>query len=126
MMFRGEPRNLEMMDEVRQASIRWLNVCVAAIVLAAAFSGCRSDDRKGPDAVPQKDIKTVMEAHVSELMAIRGVTAVAIGALEDGTPCIKVYIEEGSNETRRAIPKALEGHPVVVEVSGKIEPMGGG
>jgi hypothetical protein len=125
-MFPGEPRNLGIMDEVRRAPIRMLNVCIVAIVLATAISGCRSDDRKGQDAVPQKDIKTVMEAHVADLMAIPGVTAVAIGALEDGTPCIKVYIEKENDETRRAIPKTLEGHPVVVEVSGKIEPMGGG
>jgi outer membrane lipoprotein SlyB len=101
-------------------------VRAAAFVLCAvaiALAGCGSEQTKGQDAVTQRDIKTVMEAHVGTLMAIPGVTAVAIGALDDGTPCVTVYVEEENEETRRAIPKTLEGHPVVVEVSGKIEPM---
>lgn len=96
-----------------------LVVCVVALTLA----GCGSEQTKGQDTVTQRDIKTVMEAHVGTLMAIPGVQAVAIGALDDGTPCITVYVEKETDETRRDIPNTLEGHPVVVEVSGKIEPM---
>lgn len=104
-----------------------LTVTMLALSLAAAaLAGCGSQETKGRDAVPQRDIKAVMDAHVGTLMAIPGVTAVAIGELDDGTPCIKVYIEKESDETRRAIPKTLEGYPVRVEVSGKIEPMKGG
>jgi len=95
-------------------------------LIAAAVAGCGSHETKGQGAVPQRDIKTVMEAHVGTLMAVPGVTAVAIGALDDGTPCIRVYVEKETDETKRAIPKTLEGYPVVVEVSGKIEPMEGG
>lgn len=94
--------------------------------LVLTLPACRSDERKGQASVPDRDIKTVMEAHVNELMAVAGVTAVAIGALEDGTPCIKVYVENSNDEIKRRIPKELEGHPVVVEVSGEIRPMDGG
>lgn len=76
--------------------------------------------------MPTQDIKTVMEAHADELMAIDGVTAVAIGELDDGTPCIKVYVVRKTDELTTQIPKALEGHPVVVEESGVIRPMPGG
>lgn len=75
--------------------------------------------------MPTQDIKTVMEAHVEELMAIEGVTAVAIGELDDHTPCIKVYVVEMTDDLSDAIPKSLGGHPVVIEVSGVIEPMSG-
>jgi hypothetical protein len=114
------------MDTIKRARTGVSRNLVAVLVTVAAIAGCRSEDRKGQGTVPQRDIKTVMEAHVAELMAIPGVTAVAIGALEDATPCIKVYVEKETDETRRTIPKTLEGYPVVVEVSGKIEPMGTG
>jgi hypothetical protein len=77
----------------------------------------------GDDAVSKKDIKMVMEAHAPDLMDIQGVTAVAIGQLGDGTPCIKVYVVEKSDELEDKIPDRLEGHPVVIEESGEIKPM---
>jgi hypothetical protein len=73
--------------------------------------------------MPTQDIHTVMEAHAGELMAIEGVTAVAVGALEDGTPCIQVYVVEKTDNVVRRIPKTLGGHPVIVEESGIIRPM---
>ena len=94
--------------------------------LVLTLPACRSEERKGQGSVPDRDIKTVMEAHVNDLMAVPGVTAVAIGELEDGTPCIKVYVEKSTDEIKRQIPEQLEGHPVVVEVSGEIRPMEGG
>jgi len=96
---------------------------IVGIALTIALAGCLSDDRKESDSMATQDIKTVMEANVDELMAIPGVTAVAIGALEDGTACIRVYVIESSKEIRESIPANLEGHPVVVEVSGEIRPL---
>jgi hypothetical protein len=70
-----------------------------------------------------RDISAVMEAHVGDLMAIDGVTAVAVGALDDGTPCIQVYVVRKTEDLVRRIPKTLGGHPVVFEESGVIRPM---
>jgi hypothetical protein len=86
------------------------------------FLGACSSAGEGRD-MPTRDVKTVMEAHVDELMATDGVTAVAIGALDDGTPCIQVYVVKRTEDLVRRIPKTLEGHPVVVEESGVIRPM---
>ena len=98
----------------------------AALLVGLALLGaCRENVGDGRD-MPIKDIKTVMEAHVERLMALEGVTAVAIGALDDGTPCIKVYVVKRTNDLEAQIPKKLEGHPVVVEESGIIKPMEGG
>jgi hypothetical protein len=109
---------------MRTAARRAMAMC-ALLTLAMAPVACRPQDGKGQSAVPERDIKTVMEAHADELMAVPGVTAVAIGALQDGTPCIKVYVLKSTDEIKRRIPKRLEGHPVVVEVSGEIKPMRG-
>ena len=73
--------------------------------------------------MPTQDINTVVEAHAGELMAIEGVTAVAVGALGDGTPCIQVYVVRRMDDLVRRIPKTLGGHPVIVEESGVIRPM---
>lgn len=71
----------------------------------------------------QRDIKTVMEAHAGVLMAIPGVTGVAIGELEDRTPCILVLVVESPDKIARGIPDILEGHPVRLLESGEIRPM---
>jgi hypothetical protein len=70
-----------------------------------------------------QDVKSVMEAHVDELMAIPGVAGVAIGELKDGRPCIQVLVVQGKEELRRKIPKTLEGYPVEIVVSGVIKPL---
>lgn len=98
----------------------------AAIIvfLITVTSACRTAT-VSDDTMPKRDVKTVMESHVDELMAIPGVTGVAIGALDDGTPCIQVLVEKKTEETIRQIPKTLEGHPVTIIESGVIRPMGG-
>ena len=73
--------------------------------------------------MPQRDINAVKEAHVNELMAIPNVVGVAVGALDDGTPCILVLVVEETDEIDRRVPKKLEGHPIRVFVSGEIKPM---
>jgi hypothetical protein len=72
-----------------------------------------------------RDITTVMNDHISELMAIPGVTGVAVGAMDDGTPCILVLVVKRTDETTTKIPKSIEGHPVKILESGVIKPMGG-
>ncbi len=69
------------------------------------------------------DIRTVMQRHIAALMAIPGVTGVAISELEDKTPCIWVMVLEDGGKLRSAIPDSLEGHPVRIVVSGEIKPL---
>lgn len=94
---------------------------VVALVLSLVGS-CRPPSESG-DAVPQRDINAVMASHVDELMAIPKVVGVAIGQLDDGTPCILVLVEEETKEITKKVPAKLEGYPVKVFVSGEIKPM---
>jgi hypothetical protein len=74
---------------------------------------------------PRRDINEVLRAHDKELLAISGVVGVYVAMLDDGkTPCLKVMVAQKSAVTERAIPKTLEGYPVVVEVTGEIRPLG--
>jgi hypothetical protein len=74
---------------------------------------------------PKRDINAVLRDHDKELLAIPGVVGVYVALLEDGnTPCLKVMLSRRAAETERAIPKTLEGYPVISEVSGEIRPLG--
>jgi hypothetical protein len=74
---------------------------------------------------PKRDINAVLRDHDKELLAIPGVVGVYVALLEDGkTPCLKVMLARKTAETERAIPRTLEGYPVVSEVTGEIRPMG--
>ena len=99
-----------------------------ALGLTALFlltiSGC-SAKKESRDEVPKRDINAVMADHTAELMAIPGVTGVAIGETENKTPCILVLVEKQTAEIERVVPKTLEGHPVRILVTGKIVPMNG-
>ena len=74
---------------------------------------------------PKRDINAVLRDHDKELLAIPGVVGVYVALLEDGkTPCLKVMLARKTAEAERAIPRTLEGYPVVSEVTGEIRPMG--
>ena len=72
-----------------------------------------------------RDINDVLRAHDKQLLAIPGVVGVYVGALSDGkTPCLKVMLARESDDLKAAIPKTIEGYPVVTEVTGEIRPLG--
>jgi hypothetical protein len=96
----------------------------SVLVVSLLALGCQSGRESGED-MPVKDIKSVMESHVDELMAIPGVTGVAIGELDNGTPCIMVLVVELTDDMSRKLPKSLDGHPVLSVESGEFKPMSG-
>jgi SepF-like predicted cell division protein (DUF552 family) len=71
------------------------------------------------------DINAVLRAHDRDLLAINGVVGVYVGLLDDGkTTCVKVMVVAKTAEIEKAIPKTLEGYPVIIEVTGEIRPLG--
>ncbi len=107
--------------------------CLVAFLLSLqavlfAGSGCKSGSTKVP--APQKnmfrrDINAVLRDHDNELLALNGVVGVYVGVLDDGkTSCLKVMVVKKTTELERAIPKSLEGYPVVIEETGVIRPLG--
>lgn len=106
---------------------RGLAIALALAVLAAPCPGCKKppSNERGVPIVPGEDVKKTMDAHSHALMAISGVVGVAIGALEDGRPCILVLVVKETAENRKLIPAEIEGYPVKIEESGVIRPMPG-
>ena len=66
-------------------------------------------------------ILKVKEKYERQLMSQPGVISVGIGRGEDGKPTIVVSLDGRRTETRKALPKELEGYRVRVEVTGPIK-----
>lgn len=99
--------------------------CLICLVGLAFTTGCGEHMAQNNSPSPKRDINAVLRDHDKELLAIPGVVGVYVGLLEDGkTPCLKVMLARKTAEAERAIPKTLEGYPVVSEVTGEIRPMG--
>ena len=114
------------LDSKSQTALLYrIGLSVLLSLQLTAGIGCHRQS-ESKEVVSKRDINAVMTDHTAELMAIPGVTGVAIGQTEDKTPCILVLVVEKSDELVRKIPKTLEGHPVRLLVSGVIRPMQGG
>lgn len=80
----------------------------------------------GDHSAPQRDINAVLSDHDDRLLANPGVVGVYVGLLDDGqTPCLKVMLVRKDPSLERSIPRMLEGHPVMTEVTGVIRPLAG-
>jgi len=67
--------------------------------------------------MPALSTAEIIEQHLDELFGYEDVAGVGEGEL-DGKPCIKIFLTRENDRTRLALPEALGGHPVVVEISG--------
>ena len=74
---------------------------------------------------PTRPIDQVLAEHTPGLMALAGVTAVGETTLEDGRPCIRVYIRAHDRSLEARIPREIEGYRVLIAVSGDIRAMPG-
>ena len=94
-------------------------------LLTVALVSCCPIAMKNPQASqPRRDINAVLADHDKELLAIQGVVGVYVGLSRDGkTTCLKVMLARKDAAVERRIPRALEGYPVVTEVTGEIRPL---
>lgn len=101
---------------------RALSLFAAALTLASIASACRNDPGRDATNVspPTRPIADVLAEHSPRIIAMSGVTAVGEGRLPDGRPCIQIFIRERDPALEERLPRAIEGYPVVVEVSGDI------
>ncbi len=105
--------------------MNWRGRVFCSVLIAAFVVGCRHNMAQTNSPSPKRDINAVLADHDKQLMAIPNVVGVYVAVLEDGkTQCLKVMLAQKSSETERAIPRLLEGYPVVVEVTGEIRPLG--
>jgi hypothetical protein len=89
-----------------------------------ALLGCADGGGAGDEPVPTMTAAQVVAAHDDSLLALPGVVGVYEGRNDAGVTVIRVMLAEATPEAERQIPKQLEGYPVEVEITGRIEPMG--
>ena len=71
----------------------------------------------------KRPIEEIVDEQAPGLMELPGVSMVYVGALDDGTLCIKVGTVGDPDDLRERIPLTIEGYPVVLERTGEIRPM---
>src|SRR5438094_9674413 len=104
-----------------QSCRRWPRPALCLVWIALIFlSVCAQNMAQNSSSSPKRDINAVLAAHDKELLAIPDVVGVYVGTLQDRrTPCLKVMVAE-KTDPQRAIPRSIEGYPVVIEVTGEI------
>jgi hypothetical protein len=97
---------------------------LVCLLVAATTTGCGKNMAQNNSTPPKRDINAVLRDHDQKLLAIPGVVGIYVAMLEDGkTPCLKVMLARKTPEAERDIPKSIEGHPVLSEVTGEIRPL---
>jgi hypothetical protein len=64
-------------------------------------------------------IEEALRARTPELLAIPGVVGTGQGA-DGGRPVILVLVSARTPEVEARVPRTLDGHPVVLRVSGEV------
>jgi hypothetical protein len=74
---------------------------------------------------PTRDINAVLATHDKELLAIPDVVGVYVGTIgNERQLCLKVMLARANPESKRKIPRMIEGYRVVTEVTGEVEARG--
>ena len=71
-------------------------------------------------SLPPPPVAEVLDRHTPRLMSVAGVVGTAEGRCA-GQPCILVLVERLTPALRQAIPSELEGIPVEIRETGRIE-----
>lgn len=88
------------------------------MMLFPLLSHC-TQERKD-SALPPPTVAGVLQRHTSRLMSLPGVVGTAEGECA-GKPCVLVLVERMTPALRQAIPAQLEGIPVEIKETGRIE-----
>jgi hypothetical protein len=97
---------------------------VACCLPVLALLGCGDGGGADEEPPPTMTAAQVIAAHDDSLLALPGVVGVYEGRNDAGVTVIRVMLAEATPETERRIPKQLEGYPVELEITGRIEPLG--
>ncbi len=113
--------------EILRGSVSLFPVLLILLLLMCA-AGCNTAaEKESPvpesESTPTRSINEVMNENVDRIMALDEVVMVAIGEMDNGTPCIQVYVKFRSDALAEEIGVEIDGHPVVYLISDEIRPM---
>jgi hypothetical protein len=99
-----------------------MKVFLFLIVSLFIFSQCNAQV-KDSSTMHKKSITEVLKENQDSLLAIPGVQGFYQGELENAEQCIVIMVDSLSERNKNRFPKSLDGYPVKVEVTGRIEPL---
>ncbi len=95
-----------------------LGLLAGLLVNCSGKSEADKAGESGKVQVAQKSIEQVQADHTSAWMKIPGVVGTAIGEC-NGKPCIKILADSLTSAIKTQIPKAIDGYPIEIEVTGE-------
>ena len=97
---------------------------IIVIIFLAAITACESPrNTEEEQSRSVRSIYDVQNEFSEVVMSLPGVVGTAIGLTETGQEAILVFLAEDIAETRKKIPESVEGYPVIIQVTGELEPM---
>ncbi len=88
---------------------------LALLLMLLPAQGARANGDVMPPTIEQ-----VKAAHEESLLALPGVVSVGIGRDAQGRPVIVVGLDKPRPQTEAAVPRALDGYGVRIEIVGTI------
>jgi hypothetical protein len=120
----------------RPAGLIWVQVALIALVVGAIAVGCSqspetpvspaTEDQSvqlGLDDPGVQAVMAVQDRHTPDLLSVPGVVGTATGVNRDGRPVVKLYLQTEPGDM--VLPRRVDGVPVVLQVTGPIEPLKG-
>lgn len=68
-------------------------------------------------------IREVKAANEARLLALPGVVSVGLGRTPEGEDVIVVCLDRRRPRTLAALPEALSGYPLRIEITGPVKPL---
>ena len=113
--------------QARKSGVSSFFICCGLCFTVLLPNECRKTEKaqclQPAKRLSMKDITSVMEVYTDSLMKLKGVVGVYIGLKDESVPCIKVMIEKDDPALVKNIPASLDGFPVEIEITGRIDPM---
>ncbi|MCZ6847216.1 MAG: Ig-like domain-containing protein [Alphaproteobacteria bacterium] len=119
--YTGNDRNGDGSDSFVYEITDDADVAIATVTINLASKGGGKPSGAGSASFGLEHALQVRADHEDELFEIPGVLGTGIGADASGNPVIRVYVENAAQSVDHPIPADIEGLPVRIVVTGRIE-----
>lgn len=95
-----------------------------SFILAACGAGPAEDPAPEESSVSEQlSINATLERHAERLIAIEGIQGIAVGATDEGDPCLLILATVPAEELSGVLGDSLEGWPLRIESGDEIRPL---
>ncbi len=89
-------------QNLKQKKRYYTIICIILVLVVCIACNSKPQNKTEKESMtPVRDVNTVKETHTPELMKIKGVVGVYVGATDDGAPFIGVMVVKKSRNSRK-------------------------